>query len=270
MTFSTPATPNHTREIQEILGGYAAPGDAGFLLPQLRRGMRVLDLGSGSGGAAEALAAAIAPGTLHDVGAAEAARAGASRSGQGNATFSAGDAGALEFEDGFFDAAYCHDVLVHAPDTLGTLAEVRRVLRPGGVIGCREIICRSSFTYPELGVLDRAWDIFEDVLTAEDCHPHVGRALKSRVVEAGFTGVQAGASFSVFSAPEDIEAIFGLARRWLPSSGIAEAAIRHGAATRRLCEEIVEAYEEWRRHPGALVAVAFGEVVAYKPAQPRL
>jgi SAM-dependent methyltransferase len=43
------------------------------------------------------------------------------------------DAEQLPFEDGSFDIVYSHGVLHHTPDTARAIAEVRRVLKPGGV-----------------------------------------------------------------------------------------------------------------------------------------
>jgi SAM-dependent methyltransferase len=44
------------------------------------------------------------------------------------------DAGALPFDDGAFDLVLGHAVLHHLPDVLAALAEMRRVLRPGGTL----------------------------------------------------------------------------------------------------------------------------------------
>ena len=45
-----------------------------------------------------------------------------------------GDATALPFPDDCFDAVITSEVLEHIPDDTGALAELRRVLRPGGVL----------------------------------------------------------------------------------------------------------------------------------------
>jgi SAM-dependent methyltransferase len=45
-----------------------------------------------------------------------------------------GDATALPFVDGAFDAVVTSEVLEHIPDDTGALAELTRVLRPGGVL----------------------------------------------------------------------------------------------------------------------------------------
>jgi SAM-dependent methyltransferase len=45
-----------------------------------------------------------------------------------------GDATALPFRDHAFDAVITSEVLEHVPDDTGALAEVHRVLRPGGIL----------------------------------------------------------------------------------------------------------------------------------------
>ena len=59
-----------------------------------------------------------------------------------------GDVTDLPFDDDSFDVAHCHAVLMHVPDTPAVLAEVKRVLKPGGIIASREAIISSSFSTP--------------------------------------------------------------------------------------------------------------------------
>ncbi|MYE47554.1 MAG: class I SAM-dependent methyltransferase [Chloroflexi bacterium] len=267
------ATPDYTmgfsEEMLESLRRYTAEASAAYLLPYLRPGLRVLDFGCGPGTISVGLANAVAPGELYGVDMEESqielARSVALASGQDNVIFRVGDVADLQFEDGFFDVAHCHNVLMHIPDTAAVLAEVKRVLKPGGIIGCREMICGSCFTYPDFGVIRQAWDMFEDLLAADDGHPQMGRELKTHFHEAGFTNVHMTSSIDVYSAPADVDFIHGFANTWFLSPEITEAAIKYGAATEALIDAIRDAYDSWRVHPGAWCGLAFGEAVAGKP-----
>ncbi len=273
MTDQRSATPDYTmgfsEEFLQSLRRYTAQASAAYLLPHLRPGLRALDFGCGPGTISVGLAKAVAPGELHGVDMEESqielARAVVDASGQENAIFHVGDVTDLPFEDDFFDVAHCHNVLVHVPDTSAVLTEVKRVLKPGGIIGCREMICASSFTHPDFGVIRKAWDMMEDLLVADDGHPQMGKELKGHILDAGFANPRITASFDVYGTPEDVIFIYGLADLWFLSPEITEAAIKYGAATEELCKAIGVAYDRWKDHPGAICGVAFGEAVANKP-----
>ena len=258
-----------SEEMLEALRRATAETSAAYLLPYLRPGLRVLDFGCGPGTISVGLAKAIAPGELHGVDMEESqvelARTVAEANGRDNATFHVGDVAHLPFDDAYFDVAHCHNVLMHIPDTQAVLAEVKRVLKPGGIIGCREMICESSFTHPDFGVIRKSWDMFEDLLAADDGHPQMGKELKRHLVEAGFENVRMTASVDIYSSPEDIAFIYEFANKWFLSPEITEAAIMYGASTRELCDAIRRAYDRWKDHPGALCGLIFGEAVAGRP-----
>ena len=269
----TSATPDYTmgfsEEFLQILRRFTAATHAEYLLPHLRPGLRVLDIGCGPGTISVGLAEAVAPGELHGVDMGESqidlARAVAESVGRNNATFHVGDVTSLPFEDDYFDVAHCHNVLMHVPDTHAVLAEIKRVLKPGGITGCREMICGSSFTNPDFGVIGKAWDMFEDLLEADDGHAQMGKDMKGHLLDAGFANIRMTASFDSYSTPEEVALIYGIADQWFLSPEIMEAAIKYGAATRKLCRDKGVAYEKWAGHPGAFAAVAYGEAVANKP-----
>ena len=273
MTHEKSATPDYTmgfsEEMLESLRRFNARVNAAYLLPYLRPGLRILDFGCGPGTVSVGLAGAVAPGELHGVDMEESqielARAFAKYMDLENAIFHVADVTDMPFEDGFFDIAHCHNVLMHIPDTQSVLAEVKRVLKPGGIIGCREMIGGSSFTYPDYGVIRKAWDMFEDLVMADDGHPQMGKDLKAQFSRAGFTNIQATASFDIYSSPKDVEFIYGFVNKWFLSPEIVEAAIKYGASTQETCDRIRVAYDRWIGDPGAICALSFGEAVANKP-----
>ncbi len=258
-----------SKEMLDAMARNTAESTAKHLLPYLRPGLRVLDFGCGPGTVSVGLAKAVHPGEMHGVDmneqTIEMARAVALSQRQENAIYHVGDVTNLPFEDNFFDAAYCNNVLMHVPDTHAALTEVKRTLKPGGLIACREMIVGSNFNHPDFGVLSKAWDMIEDLLVADEGHPQMGKEMKEHLVKAGFTGIRMEGKYDFYNAPADVAWLYEFVSKWLLSPEITEAAIKYGAATRELCDAISDAYEKWRTHPGALCGMAYGEAVANKP-----
>jgi len=270
MTSSTPDySLGFTDELLASMTRSTVYNSASYLLAHLRPGLRVLDFGCGPGTITVGIGRIVAPGTVHgidmDESQIEMARSLAAEKGVDNAVFQVADIQDLPFEDDYFDLACCHNVLMHIPDTRGALAEVRRVLKPGGTIGCREMICRSSFTHPDYGVLQHAWRIFEDVITTDSGHPNIGKDLKGQLKAAGFTNVQATASFDFYDTPSDIAFVHKFATRWFLADEMTDAALDYGATTEAESARIAEAYDRWSEDPGAFCALAFGEAIAATP-----
>ena len=263
---------NYRQALLRLRSLHTADANAAHLLPQLRPGLRLLDFGCGSGSISVGLAKAVAPGELHGVDRSEAqierARSLAGSLGICNTVFQVGDFTALPFQDGFFDVAHCHNALISEPDTQAVLTEVKRVLKPGGIIACREMISGSSFIYPDMGVIRRAWDVFEDLLSFDDGHPQAGKDLKSWILEAGFTNIEVTVSFDTYNAPSDMAFIHSLAKRWFSSREMKEGLSNYGLPIDQLWDRVDAAIDEWKDLPEALAAFAYGEAVANKPNAP--
>lgn len=118
--------------------------EAAFLLPHLEPDYRILDIGCGPGSITRGLARYVQDGHVTGIDLSEQvlnqAREGVSTSGSGsNVTFELGNVlDGLSYPDGSFDVVYCNQTLLHIPDPVKALKEMRRVCKPGGMIAARE------------------------------------------------------------------------------------------------------------------------------------
>jgi SAM-dependent methyltransferase len=101
----------------------------------LADGERVLDVGCGTGSLTFALAAAADLAGVVGVDPVEGFVAAArARNADPRLVFDLGDARALPYADASFDCAYASLVLHFVPDAARAVAEMRRVVRPGGTV----------------------------------------------------------------------------------------------------------------------------------------
>ena len=258
-------TMGYSDDFQRLLRRRNAETSAAHLLPHLEPGMRVLDFGCGPGTISVGLAKAVEPGELFGVdmeaSQIEIAQAAAEAGGHRNAVFQTADVTDLPFEDDSFDVAHCHAVLMHAPDTMTVLAEVRRVLKPGGIISSREMFVDCSFLEPSIR---DGWETFAKLIEANGGHSQIGRELKRLFMEAGFSDISASVLFEPFSTDEDIDFLHGFISAWFFSSGTVEAATKYGIATREQFDDWRRTLDQWKDAPGALAAFAWGEATGRK------
>ena len=102
---------------------------------RLAPGMRVLDIATGTGLAAEAAAEVVGPSghvVAADISPAMVERARERLAGVPNVSFAVEDGHRLTLPSESFDAVLCNMGLMYFPDPSRGLAEFRRVLRPGG------------------------------------------------------------------------------------------------------------------------------------------
>ena len=245
-----------------------AANSAAHLLPHVRPGMSLLDVGCGPGTVTADLAALVAPGRVVGLDAAEGvldeARAHAAARGLTNVTFQAGDVYTLPFEGASFDVVHAHQLLQHLTDPVAALAEMRRVARPGGLVSVRESDYGGFAWYPESPGLEEWRALYREVAAALGAQADAGRRLSSWVRAAGFDpdGIVAGAGTWCYATPEERGWWAGSWADRCVSSGFATAAIEHGLADEVALEQLAEEWRAWGQGPDGWFVVLHGEVLA--------
>ena len=109
------------------------------------KGLRVLEIGCGMGtdGVQFAKAGAIYTGVVLTEAAIDLARRNFDLNDL-RGEFRVADAENLDFTDQSFDLVYSHGVLHHTPDIQRAVAEIHRVLKPGGRIGISDIVAEDA------------------------------------------------------------------------------------------------------------------------------
>ena len=133
-------THGHHESVLRSHKSRTAENSAGYLLPHLRPGMDVLDVGCGPGTITVDLGRRVAPGRITGIDrSADVVAQAASHASQQSvdARFGEGDVYALDYADASFDVVHAHQVLQHLRDPIAALQEMRRVLRPAGIVAVR-------------------------------------------------------------------------------------------------------------------------------------
>src|SRR5262249_7814198 len=174
-----------------------AENSAGYLLTALRPGLEVLDVGCGPGTITVDLARRVAPGRVVGVDRAPGvvAQASTNACAQGvSVEWRVGDAYALPFADASFDVVHAHQVLQHLSEPVRALAEMRRVLRPDGVLAARDGDYACFAWAPQDPILSRWLELYRAVARRNAGEPDAGRFLKGWALAAGFRDVQTTSS----------------------------------------------------------------------------
>jgi ubiquinone/menaquinone biosynthesis C-methylase UbiE len=246
-----------------------ADQQAAFVLPYLRAGMNLLDVGCGPGTITLGLAQAVAPGHVtgidHDAVHIDAATTLVAEEGVTNATFRIGNALSLPFEDETFDAVFENDLLTHlSRNAVGAAEEVYRVLKPRGFFAARDVDADAvvwGHLTDALKQLDRLFTAWHQSRGSDIT---LGKRLPAILRKAGFINTIKSVSADTKGDPEQVRAHAGITT-FLLDGPFGRDILENGWADSSTVERLKESIREWGEHPDAFFANVHVEVIGWKP-----
>jgi SAM-dependent methyltransferase len=253
---------------ESVLRGHrqrTARDSAAYLLPHLKPGMTVLDIGCGPGTITADLAARVAPGAVLAVDQSadvlDAARAEIERRNLSNVTFATADVHKLGFADDAFDVVHAHQVMQHVADPVEALREMRRVCRPGGIVAARDADYAGFIWFPRLPALDLWLDLYEKAARANRGEPDAGRRLLSWALQAGFDDITPTGSVWCYATSPTREWWGGMWADRILHSDVGRELLASGLATAAQLEEISAAWRAWAAAPDGWLSMPHGEIL---------
>jgi ubiquinone/menaquinone biosynthesis C-methylase UbiE len=225
---------------------------------RLRPGMRVLDLGCGTGEDSRRLASLVGPaGEVVGIDASEAMITAARARPDGTGlpvSFHLGDAMQLDLPTESFDAVRCERLLVHVPDPVLALGEMVRVTRRGGRVMVIDMDVDSLvLDLPDLDrdFLRRVMHGISDAVSAGQ----IGRQLPRLFREAKLDDVRLQMGLIAFP--------YDFARHLMP--GLLLGAVNAGSITAAESDTVVAAMDQAEQEGGLHIAMPFYIVSGTRP-----
>jgi SAM-dependent methyltransferase len=243
-----------------------AENSSAYLLPHLRPGLSLLDIGCGPGTITADLAQTVAPGQVVGLDASSdvvaQAEAFAATRGVPNLRFEVGDLFALSYGDATFDVVHAHQVLQHLVDPEAAMVELRRVLRPGGVLAVRDSDYSAFVWAPADPLLGRWMQLYLAVTERNGHNARIGPSLLGLAHAAGFDDVAVSSTSWTFADPESRQWWGGLWADRVRLSRFAEQAVAYELSDAHELEDIAQAFLSWAASPDGVFVVPHVEILA--------
>ncbi|MBT9315799.1 methyltransferase domain-containing protein [Leptothoe spongobia TAU-MAC 1115] len=265
---SNPYTLGYNPVSVAIMASRTAQHNASFFREHLAPGMDVLDVGCGPGSITVGLADIVTPGKVIgiDIEPSQVAlgQSRAQKLGLSNCQFETASVVDLPMADQTFDAVYGHTILMQFADISSTLSEIKRVLKPGGLVGFRENDLSASLYHSETSSLKEMMEIFRRAMIHNAGNPDIGRLLPSVLSQVGFDLVSVDASYSYASTTADKKVMYAAMAQLWKHADFPTQAEKLGWITSQERHQMPERLILEAKEPDSFNAIPCIEIVARK------
>jgi SAM-dependent methyltransferase len=245
-------TPGYSDAAAAFMARRRLDPNGAFFLPYLKPGISVLDCGCGPDTITRDIARQIAPGRVIglDFNADQVAVAmrDAKAQGIGNVEFRQGSVYALPFENNRFDAVFSHALLEHLKEPVKAAVELKRVLKPGGMLGVCTPDWGGFLLAPPSEKLLLAFEAYKQLQNRNGGDVYCGHKLGIYLEQAGFEGIVMRSRYENYDPLTVIGDFLAMNHD--------EAGDARNAAT----------WREWGRRPGGMFSQAWVSCTGRKPA----
>jgi 2-polyprenyl-3-methyl-5-hydroxy-6-metoxy-1,4-benzoquinol methylase len=245
-----------------------AQNSAAYLLPALRPGMSVLDVGCGPGTLTADLATRVAPGATVGIDLEPAVIAEASNLAVERAiptlTFETADLHSVGRPPAGYDVVHAHQVLQHVADPVAALRSMAALLAPGGLVAARDADYSAMTWWPAEPSLDRWLEIYRGVTRRNGAECDAGRRLLHWARQAGFQRVEYSTSNWTYTTPADLHWWCDLWAERVVATRFADQAVEFGLSDRDELSSISAAWRSWGSQEDAVFVVPHGEIIAMR------
>lgn len=257
----------YSKKITEIFAQRRASTHAAYLLPYLKPHMHLLDCGCGPGSITADFAQILHQGSVMGVDLSstqvEKAKNFAQEREITNAAFAKADIHALPFPSHSFDVVHVNGVLCQIQDPLHAIAEMIRVVKPGGLVAAREPDMQTYLFYPDNHFILEAMDLGIKALGNVGGDFSLGRKLKKLFSLSRFDKINASASCDTYGGAGISlqEACYAMINDWKEAPW-GKYVLEKKWATEEQIEDYCRAFAALANDPGGFISLTWFEVVA--------
>jgi ubiquinone/menaquinone biosynthesis C-methylase UbiE len=174
--------------------------------------------------------------------------------GMDSVRFEVGDVYKLRYPDRSFDAAWASFMLEHLRSPLAALKEIRRVLKPGGVLGILDYDYGMRLLEPSTALLEESRRLYIRIREYNASSPQYARYQRRLLREAGFARTEGSAYAPSWGTIEATRGYADVMVKMLGEPEVTGVAIDQGWVDRATLDAIIAEWRVWGEQPDAFSA----------------